>query len=163
MELRISLESIPALHNFSVVSNAAYIFSKVYFSNDFIERDRAMQGQSPYLVNFGLFYSNEKSKVNASILYSIIGSRIAFTGEAKQNILDDIPDIYEKHHHLLDFTISKEFGKYYEIKVGVKDILNQNIVFYSPYSSVTGGKKLEKVNQQWSPGRTFSLTLSLNF
>lgn len=163
MELRISLESIPVLHNFSVVSNAAYIFSKVHFNDDFIERDRAMQGQSPYLANFGLFYSSEKSKVSASILYNIIGSRIAFTGEAKQSILDDIPDIYEKHHHLIDFTISKEFGKHYEVKVGVKDILNHNIVFYSPYASVTGGEKLEKVNQQWSTGRTYSLSFSINF
>jgi len=162
-ELRVSLGFIPVLQYFSVVSNAAYIISEVKFSEGFIERDRSMQGQSPYLVNFGLFYNNERNRINASLLYNIVGDRIIYTGEAKQNILDDIPDIYEKHHHLIDFTISKEFGKYYEMKFGVKDILNQDIVLYSPYASVTGGDKLKKVNQQWSPGRTFNLSISLNF
>lgn len=163
MELRISLDAISALKNYSIVSNAAYIISEVSFSSEFIERNRSMQGQSPYLVNFGLFYNNDKSRVNASILYNIIGDRILYTGEAKQNIIDDIPDVYEKHHHLIDFTISKEFGKYYEVKFGIKDLLNQNMVYYSPYASVTGGASLNKVNQQWSPGRTFSLSISVDF
>lgn len=39
-----------------------------------------MQGQSPYLVNTGLFYQNDKIGFSAAVLYNRIGKRIVGIG-----------------------------------------------------------------------------------
>lgn len=162
IELRKSLDVIDLLKCFSVVANGAYIISNVYFPEGSIERDRAMQGQSPYLVNMGIFYSNEKQKLNISLLYNLIGDRILIIGEAMQEIANDIPDIYEQHRHLLDLLLTKKFAKRYEFRFGIKDILNQNAIWYQPYAAVNGGENLFMINKQSSPGRTFSFSLSID-
>ena len=41
-----------------------------------------MQGQSPYLVNTGLFYKNERRQLNISLLYNRIGKRIIGVGRS---------------------------------------------------------------------------------
>ena len=41
-----------------------------------------MQGQSPYLVNAGLFYQQPKNGWNAAILYNRIGKRIIGVGRS---------------------------------------------------------------------------------
>lgn len=55
------------LKDLSFVFNGAYIHSKVYFPEGSFERDRAMQGQSPYLINTGLFYQNDAKGLSASV------------------------------------------------------------------------------------------------
>src|SRR5690606_19620003 len=50
------------LNNTSLVLNAAYIVSEIQLENDgtLLEKDsRPMQGQSPYIINAGLFYSDD--------------------------------------------------------------------------------------------------------
>ncbi len=162
IEIRKGLGFIPLLTNFSVVANGAYIISKVYFPEGSIERDRAMEGQSPYLVNIGLFYNSKNEDLSIGLLYNVIGDRILITGEAFQNIINDIPDIYERYRHLLDLTVSKKFGKRYEAKFGIKDILNQDIEWFQPYAAVDGGENLYMLNKQFSPGRTFSISLTVD-
>ena len=55
-----------------------------------------MQGQSPYLVNAGLFYQTEKAGVMAGVLYNRIGKRIVGIGRSDMSvggsINNDIPD-----------------------------------------------------------------------
>ncbi len=47
------------------------------------EKDRPLQGQSPYIVNAGLYYtSSEKIGLSASLLYNIIGKRIVGVGKS---------------------------------------------------------------------------------
>ena len=44
------------------------------------EKDRPMQGQSPYLINAGFFYQHADSGWNAALLYNRIGKRIIGVG-----------------------------------------------------------------------------------
>ncbi len=65
--------------------NAALISSKVDFDqSSSLERDRPMQGQSPYLVNFSLFYDNQKLGLSTGLLYNRIGKRIVGIGRLIQ-------------------------------------------------------------------------------
>lgn len=159
------------LKNFSAGINAAYIFSKVTFDKErSLERDRAMQGQSPYIINTSLFYDNSKMGVSAAILYNRIGKRIVGIGRADTgsgaSVNNDVPDTYELSRDIIDISLSKKIGKSLEIKAGAKDILNQRIVFeqYPKYMDNSG--KLQERNQvskSFRPGTSYTLALQLKF
>jgi len=157
------------LKNFTLGLNAAYIYSKVEFDKETsLERDRAMQGQSPYLINTSLFYDNEKLGLSAGVLYNRIGKRIVGIGKADTgtgaSVNNEIPDTYELSKDVIDITLSKKLGKRVELKGGVKDILNQSIVFqqYPEYMDSNGILQQRNQNSKsFKPGRYFTLALQI--
>jgi len=76
------------LDEFTAVVNLSLIKSSVAF-------DRPLQGQSPYIVNFGLFYQKPEKGFMASLVYNRIGKRIIAVGRPSPNEWESIPDIYE--------------------------------------------------------------------
>jgi hypothetical protein len=173
-EARKSLGFIKGLKNFSLVVNATLIRSKVQFNNGSLFRDRPLEGQSPYIVNLGIYYFNDDKGMMFSALYNVIGKRIAAVGRPSPNQWEDIPDIYEMPRNLVDLTFSKTIGKHLELKGGVKDILNQKVEYQqrtnssvdmSIYSNgaVEGMKKFDEtqVTKLYYPGRYFTLGLAL--
>lgn len=108
-----------------VVMNAALIDSKVSLGEKAVgqSESRPMMGQSPFIINTGLFYTLTESRFQASILYNIIGKRLFAVGTY------GTPDIYYMPRNSLDITLSKGFGKYLEIKAGVQDLLAQDELF----------------------------------
>jgi hypothetical protein len=109
------------LKDFSFIFNGAYIVNTVYFKAEQTtsKKDRPMQGQSPYILNTGIFYQNDKAGLQGNIVFNVFGKRIVYVGSV------DIPDVYEMPHPLLDFSFSKKIGKYVQIKGGIQDILNK--------------------------------------
>ena len=151
------------VNDLSVVLNASLIKSSVTVI-DPLERDksRPMQGQSPYIVNTGLFYQNDSAQFSVTLLYNVIGRRIAFVGTVND------PHIYEMPRNLLDLSISKKFGKHLSIKFGVKNILNQRIVFqqeeevYLSSSPTTLSKRIQETKSSM-PGSQFNLGITYVF
>ena len=80
---------------------------------------RALQGQSPYLINAGIFYNSKKQNATgATLLFNRVGPRIWAIG----NVQD--PDIYEYSRNILDLQISQKFAKSRaEVKLNYSDIL----------------------------------------
>lgn len=153
------------LNNFSFVFNGAYIHSKVYFEDGSFERNRPMQGQSPYLINTGLFYQHDDTGITTSLLYNRIGKRIETVGIPKQNANDDIPDIYEMPRNSLDLSFSKKFGKYVEVKGGVKDILNSKIEYkqFLQLNDSGNEREVEQLVRSYRPGVTANLGIAVKF
>lgn len=154
------------LKGLSLVFNGAYIYSKVYFAKDAFERNRPMQGQSPYLINTGLFYQHEAAGISASVLYNRIGKRIETVGVPKQDPNDDIPDIYEMPRNSLDLTFQKSIGKHVEIRAGVKDLLNSKIEYkqFLRLDEGAGAKReVEQLVRSYHPGVTFNVGVSVKF
>lgn len=152
--------------DFTVVLNASVIKSQVTTDDVFArDRKRPMQGQSPYIVNAGLYWENDSIKLGIALLYNVVGRRIIFVG----NITD--PHTYEMPRNVLDLSISKGFGKYFIIKFGISDILNQKVRFvqFEEFEKdIDGdGKNEIQIREQntriYKPGRLYSLTLSLKF
>jgi outer membrane receptor for ferrienterochelin and colicin len=103
----------------SLLFNAAYIFSEVELDRTLLQdKKRPLYGQSPYLINAALNYTDDTTGLKLNLSYNIIGRRIIGVG----NI--DNPSIYELPRHSLDFTFSKKIGKLLELKGGVQNILN---------------------------------------
>ena len=113
------------LKNLMVYTNASFIISTVNLNSLVSEvTSRALQGQSPYLLNAGLQYSSPKNDMAFSLLYNKIGPRIAEVG------YEGYADIYEKGRDIVDFQISKNFSKKFELKLNISDVLNQKQIFY---------------------------------
>jgi TonB-dependent receptor len=101
------------------VSNASIINSRVDLGVvGSQERIRALQGQSPYVVNGGFFFSSEKGTTNFSALYNVYGKRIFMVGDAT------FPSIYEMPRHIVDLSVSHQISKKVNVKLGVNDLLN---------------------------------------
>lgn len=103
--------------NLTLYSNLSYFNSKVSVQG----RTRQLQGQSPYIINSGLFYN--KNNFSFNILYNRIGERISAVG------FDGYPDIYENARDVIDLTIQYQKNNT-TIKVGITDLLSQNSYFY---------------------------------
>ncbi|MCC8093902.1 MAG: hypothetical protein LIP05_00150 [Tannerellaceae bacterium] len=154
------------LRNLSLVFNGALIDSKVFFPEETFECDRPMHGQSPYLVNTGLFYQHDDKGISGSVLYNRIGKRIETVGVPKQNPNDDIPDIYEMPRNSLDITFAKRVGRYVEIKGGVKDLLNSKIEYkqFLELTEDSGEKRtVEQLISSYRPGVAINIGVSVKF
>lgn len=170
LDIKKNLDFI-GLKNFSLTFNGAIIKSKVKFEENSInEHNRPMQGQSPYLINTGLFYQNDKWGLTSSLLYNIIGKRIVGIGKVDTSegstINNDIPDMYEMPRNTIDFSITKKLGKQFEINAGIKDILAQKVQFkqFPKFKDPEGNiHEREQVTKEFKPGRNISVTARLNF
>ncbi|MCC8424592.1 TonB-dependent receptor [Mucilaginibacter sp. UR6-11] len=148
------------LRNLTFYLNASYINAKVLLA-DGRNVSTPLQGQSPYLINSGLYYTPENSDFSFNVLYNRIGERLKFravTGGA---------DVYEKPRDVIDFQFSKQvMKKHGELKLTLADLLAQPYVFYNNYNS-TGGTAYksgeDKLIQSRYAGFSASLSFKYNF
>lgn len=125
-EIRKKFDSVDVfiVRNLSVVANAAYIFSEITLANDYVGPEatkRPMMGQSPWIVNAGLYYQNDSNGFQFNVMYNVIGPRVVVAG------MIDFPELYEMPRHQVDISIVKTFGKNknLDVRLNVTDLLNQ--------------------------------------
>lgn len=148
------------LNNTSLVLNAAYIFSEINLRNDgqLVERaNRPMQGQSPYIVNAGLYYQHDKSGWQANVQYNVFGKRIALVG------VPGAPTWWEMPRNLLDITVSKQLSPRTQLRLGISDLLNARILFREDANLDTnlGDAETNKIVRQTRNGQYVSLTVAV--
>jgi TonB-dependent receptor len=131
IEIRKKLDSInvPVIRNISIVANAALIKSEIKLSatnnGGLTSNKRPMMGQSPYIVNAGLFYRNDSIRLSINTMYNIIGQRIVIVG------VPGVPEVYEMPRHQLDLAITKTFGSRdpektnFDVRLNITDLFNQ--------------------------------------
>jgi outer membrane receptor protein involved in Fe transport len=106
----------------TLAANYTWLDSRLDLASAPGKRQRRLQGQSPYLINAGLYYDNLESGTSASIAYNRIGERISSVST------DVIPDLVEQPRDRLDLSFSQTFFTSYELKLVVKDLLAQDLV-----------------------------------
>jgi len=143
---------------FTFQANASYINSKIEDAN--IGISRALQGQSPYLLNAGLLYDVVEKGFNMTALINQVGKRIYLVGDIQAG--SGSPDVYENPRALLDFQVSKKFSNNKaEVKMTISDILNQRQIFYqnndgnTNYNSSNDGTRFSR-----KFGTTYGITLN---
>jgi TonB-dependent receptor len=167
VDLRKNLDFL-GLPNFSWSFNGSLIKSKVKFEKGSKEEDRPMQGQSPYLINTGVFYQHPKWNLNIAALYNRIGKRIIGVGRTVGTSGDQtstIPNSYEMPHDAIDLSVSKKIGGF-EIKAGVRDLLAQRVNFKqfgNATNSAGDNIKYEEVTKSYKPGRNFNMSVTYSF
>jgi len=160
LEMKKSLTDI-GLDNFSINMNAALISSSVEFEDKQTERNRPLQGQSPYIFNAGLYYQNDKAGISGNLMYNVMGKRIMVAAQLNQGMVVD-PDIFEMPRHVIDLSFNKKIGKSMELKLGVKDLLAQNHLTQQTFEFMKDGKpqQITLNNKLYNTGRTFSAGIS---
>lgn len=158
-ELRknLSFINLAVVKDISLSFNAALINSQVDVvdkKDSTLNRKRPMQGQSPYIINTGMFYQNDPLRLQVSVMYNVIGRRIVFVGDGNET-----PDIYEEPRNLLDITVTKKLGKYYQIKAGIQDLLNDPFENTQKFSK--DGK--EVTTMYYKTGAYYTLSVGMNF
>ena len=167
IDIRKNLDFI-GLRNFSWSFNGSFIKSLVTFEVGSQEKSREMQGQSPYIINTGLFYQQPEWGLNAAVLYNRIGKRIVGVGRSVGTSGSDdaktIPNSYEMPRNAIDLSLGKKFG-HWELKVSVRDLLAEKVTFKQIDNVTVKGqiKSVEEVTKQYKPGRNYGLTVSYNF
>lgn len=164
LDIRKSLDFI-GLPCFTFVFNGSLIKSRVRFdAATSRQKNRPMQGQSPYLVNVGLFFN--RNVWSASLQYNRIGRRLIGVGRSLGSTADQtvtIPDSYEMPRNLLDLSVTRTFGRF-ELKAGIKDLMGERVRFkqFSTVELPEGHtRKVEEVTRSYRPGRNFSIALSV--
>lgn len=164
IELRKSLGFISeGFQPFTFIGNATFLKSTVTLTTESaagkkLDQDRPLFGQSPYLINAGLQYSN--NSWNSTLLYNRIGPRLNMVGDPYGA---HFFDIYEKPRNVLDFQLSKKvFDDKGEWKLTVSDILNNRYAFYDNPSSGAGYNpgQGDRINYAYAPGTTITIGFS---
>jgi len=169
LDIKKSLDFI-GLRGFSWSFNGALIKSKVNFEKGSKEEDRPMQGQSPYLVNTGVFYKNEKLQLDFAVLYNRIGKRIIGVGRTAGTTSGNetlrVPDSYEMPRDVIDLSFSKRFGKRWEARLNVRDLLAQK-VYYKQFDDVSYNdgtfKEVQEVTRCYKLGRNVGVSVTYKF
>jgi TonB-dependent receptor len=175
-ELRKKLEFIsPAFSNFVVGTNITLANSEVDLTSvivnesgltelesrrnnaregEVVEPVRPMGGQSPYLINAYLNYSDPAGLVNANLAYNVQGKSLFIIG------VGAVPDVYTQPFNSLNFNLYRDFGveNNHRLTVGVNNLLMaEKKDMYQGY----GGA--EAVYSVFRPGRTFAISYGYNF
>lgn len=169
VEIRKSLSTLKGQSGFleflkkmSVTFNGAYIDGVVKKDDDYVrDKKRALYGQSPYVINAGIYFQDDINGWSGSLLYNLIGPRIVIVGTPT------IPNVYELQRSLLDFTISKRFGENLTVKFGAKNLLDEAVIYRQTFDVIIEGETEEVERTQdirrYHPGRSYYFTVSYIF
>jgi outer membrane receptor protein involved in Fe transport len=147
------------LSRVGLMFNAAYIITEVELGGEARgqAQQRPLMGQSPYIVNAGLYYQDTDRKLQYSILYNVIGPRLFAVGTF------GTPDIYEMPRNVIDLTLTKGFGKHFEVKVSAQDILNQRVLLIQDSNESGGIDSKDEEIMSFRRGSLFSAGIGLRF
>lgn len=162
MEFRKSLASLGVskiLRNTSFNFNGALIKSNVDIGTLATNqvRNRPLQGQSPYVVNFGLYYTDDATGWSVNAAYNVFGQRIFSVGDFV------FPSWIEMPRHALDFQVSKTWGGKLEVKVNLQNALNAPYRLFQDNNSNNSISGNESLIQRYRVGSQVSLGLNWKF
>lgn len=157
LEVRKKLDFIShKLSNFTFNGNLTLVNSKVNLEgleSAVSQKERRLQGQSPYTINVGLYYDNYDLGLSSNLLYNQFGDKISEVGSI------GFSDIYEQGRAIFDFSISKTFLHNFEGKFTIRDILDEDVVFTQKFT-LNDNQEVEKVIRRETTGTNFAFTLS---
>jgi TonB-dependent receptor len=164
-EFRKSLASLGMsriLRNTSVNLNAAWIHSTVDIGNSAANQNqiqnRPLQGQSPYIINTGVYYMDDKSGISVNVAYNVFGPRIMSVGDKL------FPSWWEMPRNSLDLQVGKTWARRFETKLNIRNLLDAT---YSIYQDNNNDNEIrteqEALIRKYNIGTTYTLSFSWKF
>ncbi len=151
------------LKDFSLIGNLSLVKSQVTIDTAQINQvmpHAPLQGQSPYIVNAGLFYQNADNGFQGSLLYNVSGPRIFVIG----NFNPGSQSFGEMPFQSFDFIVSKTFHKHYLLNFGIQNILGSRVVFMEDINKDNKfDTKHDREVRTYYPGRYYTLGIKIKF
>lgn len=158
------IELKKSFNNIFLGLNAAYIYTQIKVDSNAVEtnKERALQGASPYLINADIAYQirygeDDKNKMKVALVYNIYGKRIYAVGA------DGIGDAYELPFNTLDLVLKNSFDKKWDLKLAVKNILNPYVTFEQDYYTVAGDLEGQREIFKYKKGINISFSIGYKF
>jgi TonB-dependent receptor len=142
--------------NASLIRSRVELGDSLFGQNEYPE-GRPLQGQSPYIINAGIYYQSLDKKWAFSAAYNRVGQRIYIVGNEQE------PSVWENGRNLVDFQLVRNFEDKFEIRLNVKDALANELVFFQDLNK---NQKFDAGDNAWQNitfGQTVSLSLKYNF
>ncbi|WP_290540352.1 TonB-dependent receptor [Alistipes sp.] len=138
--------------------NGTYMYTNVKLPEGgaYTNKERALQGASPYLVNADLTWSprfGEVKQLNLALLYNLQGPRIHAVG------ISGLGDIEQRAVHTLNFSAGYRFCRWAEVKLQLTDLLNRAMVFEQEVPQTGGSVEVERYRR----GAGFEIGMNLKF
>lgn len=145
----------PVVKDLGILANLTLVYSRVELDATIgaqqTNQVRPLAGQSPYVVNAGLDYSNETTGTRARFLYNVFGPRIAQVGSQRR------PDIYEEPRHVLDVTVAQRVAKHVDLKLSAENITDASV----KQTQGTNAAGEENVVSEYKLGATVTLSATI--
>jgi TonB-dependent receptor len=157
------------LDNFTFGANATFMYTNVNRSEEQsnetdaeANRKRTLQGAAPFTINADIKYERKnenKLTQTISLVYNVSGKKIYGVGFSK------LDNVYELPFHQLDLIYSQELSKNWNIKVGVKNLLNSNYRLQMGDRSLVGlNANISSLNlENYKVGTTLNFTAGYTF
>lgn len=128
LDFRRKLDFWEATKNFRLGVNFTYVYSAVDIDSLELAAVRAtdpnakstrpMNGQSPYILNVLLSYTQPKLGMEANLAYNVTGPKLII------NVKGGTPDIYQQPFNSLNFTFKKNLSKHFVLSFKATNLLN---------------------------------------
>ena len=119
-----------------------------------------LQGQSPYVINAGVYYQSPENGFQGSLLYNVFGPRMYAVGTTAAGA----ESIGEMPFKSFDFTVSKLFHKHYIINIGVQNILNSRVLFMEDANRDNKFDSRHDADyKSYYPGRYYTVGIKIKF
>ncbi len=153
LEVRKSLRFLGGyFDNFSVTGNYTRIYSEVQISTESGNSEntittistRPLQGQSPYMINLSLLFTEPALGTTVNVLYNTFGKRLDAVGFLTS-------DIYEQPRDMVDVSITQPLSNGIETKLTAKNIFNKERIL----------TQQDRIYQRVNSGTTYALQISV--
>ncbi len=149
---------------FTLAGNAAYMKSNVKLDSFFsftaaqLVTNRALQGQSPYLINGSIGFNDETKGFSSTLSVNRVGDRILIAGTY------NTAHIYERARTVVDFQLAKFFvKKIVELKFTARDILAQKMIFYFDFDESKSFSNADRIFSSNATPKAFSFSATYKF
>lgn len=113
-----------------------------------IEKERALQGQSPYTANIGLTWVSDAIDLRASALFNTFGRRIHSIGAER------LEDVYEEGRSSLDIVLEKGLFGNLSAKLAATRLVGDTSIEFTQFGDVLRGYEIGRrvaLSVSWSP------------
>lgn len=146
------------LKELSLNVNGTYMWTDVVLPDGgaYTNKERSLQGASPYLANVDLCYTHSWSQgnnLNLTLLYNLQGPRIHAVG------ISGLGDIEQQTVHTLNFAAGWQINRHFSLKLLVEDLLNRSIRFLQEVPLT--GQEVEV--ERYRPGTGFQIGVEMKF
>ena len=142
----------------TISGNASYIFTNVKLpeSGAYTNKERTLQGASPYLFNADISYTPELrdgKTLGLALIYSVQGPRIHAVG------ILGLGDEKQMPFHSLDFSGTCKINQNLTVRLGLKNLLNSSVRFTQEIPAA--GRTVDA--EGWRLGTGADLGITYNF
>lgn len=133
--------------NFTYVWSRIEIAERANMTTNNTNKERPLSGQSPYVANLSLGFSEPERGSSLFLYYNVYGKRIDQVGS------NGLPDQYEQAFHSLDLIANYSFDEHWLLRLTAKNLLFRE----------TRIKEGPVIRERFNPGTLFTLSAGFNY